>query len=113
MEVMRVKVSKAFRNACEKTAQSMEGDLKYCKPETWKKYNKEAYEQFVDAVNNPVKIGRATYYEFHSAEALQLLNQECDWHLEFETSGSNGFLSSGDANKSLRAASRQIKEQVK
>ena len=112
-EVMRVKVPKAFRNACERTAQSMEGDLKYCNPSTWKKHNKEAYEQFVHAVNNPIKIGKATYYEFRTAEALQLLNKECEWHLEFETSGANGFVSSGDANKSLRAASHQIKAQVK
>ena len=113
MEVMRVKVPKAFRDACEKTAQSMKGDLKYCKPDTWKKYNKAAYEQFVHAVNNPVKIGRATYYEFHSAEALQLLNQECQWHLEFESSGKNGFVSSGDVKKSLRAACHRINSEVK
>ena len=108
-EAMRVKVPKALRNACERTAEGMEGDLMYCKPSAWKEGQREAYEQFVHAVNNPVKIGRATYYDFYSAEALRLLNEECDWHLEFERSGKNGFVSSGDVNKSLRSASKAVK----
>jgi hypothetical protein len=91
----------------------MEGDLKYCKPSSWKAGQKEACQQFVDSINNPIKIGKAIYYEFHTAQALELLRKECQWHLEFETSGANGFLSSGDVNKSLRAAARQIKQQVK
>ena len=111
-EVMRVKVPKVLRNACERTAESMQGDLRHCKPSAWKQGQREAYEQFVHAVSNPIKIGRATYYEFHSAEALQLLNKECQWHLEFETSGKNGFVSSGDVNKSLRSASNAIKKEL-
>lgn len=112
-EVVRVKVPKALRNACERTAESMAGDLKYCKPSAWKGGMKEAYEEFIHAVNNPIKIGKATFYEFQTAEALQLLKAECRWHLEFESSGKNGFVSSGDVKKSLRAASHQINKEVK
>ncbi len=113
MEVIRVKVPKALRNACESTAQSMSGDLKYCKPSAWKDGQKETYQAFIDAVNNPIKIGRATYYEFNTQEAFELLKAECRWHLEFETSGKNGFVSSGDANKSLRTAIHEIASEVK
>jgi hypothetical protein len=112
-EVVRVKVPKALRDACDKTAESMQGDLKYCKPSAWKDGQKKAYQEFIDAVSNPIKIGRATFYEFQTAEALQLLKEECSWHLEFESSGKNGFVSSGDVKKSLRAASHQITKEVK
>ena len=93
-----VKVPKRLRDKCEITVESMQGDLKYCKPSSWKAGQKQATQDFIEAVNNTIKIGRATHYRFQTNESFEIFKAECNWHLEYETTGKAGFVDVADAS---------------
>jgi len=106
-----VKVPKRFREACEMTVESLQGDLKYCKPSSWKAGQKQATQDFIDAVNNPIKIGRAVHYRFLTDESFQIFKDECDWHLEYETDGEAGFVDVADASLIRAIHNIQVQEE--
>ena len=90
---VQVKIPKAFHARMENIVDGFIADIELC---SHKMSEKEivATQQFIKAIQNPIKKGKSIVYVFLNQLGLQRLINEANWWIEYESAD---YLGSADA----------------